>query len=378
MTEKEKLLSNLIEKSGKSKDELMVLIHDKVNELSGLVSEEGAIYIIANELGVRLEVEKPKKEVEFKKIKEITEPKVPISLIVKVLKKYDKVNFKTSAGSEGSVQSILAGDDTGITRITFWNDQTEILDNIVEGDFLKIINAYTRENTQNPERIDVHYGQYSDIEVNPEGVNFEVVDFKPNIDVVEKKISDLEPGDKNVKLEVTITDFDIPRFYVACPDCFKKVFQDEGISKCAEHGEVDSIKVPIVNLIVDDGSGTIPIVGFRDRAEKITNLNSDEIIALTEDIDKYRNFSNRIIGSRLVFIGNVTLNSMTGEVQVMVNNVDLLELKEGVDGEAILGDSENIKSGDLSSDMGESKKNSVDELVEEIEIEEVDLDDDLM
>lgn len=49
MTEKDKLLNDLVEKSGKDKEEIEKMISEKTNELSGLVSEEGAIYILANE-----------------------------------------------------------------------------------------------------------------------------------------------------------------------------------------------------------------------------------------------------------------------------------------------------------------------------------------
>lgn len=42
-------------KTNKSIDELRELVENKVKELSGLVRTEGAIYIVANELGVNME-----------------------------------------------------------------------------------------------------------------------------------------------------------------------------------------------------------------------------------------------------------------------------------------------------------------------------------
>jgi len=373
MTEKEKLLNNLIEKSDKSKEELEKLVSDKIDELSGLVSEEGAIYIIANEIGVRLESEKPKREVEFDKIEKITEAKIPISLVAKVIRKYDKVNFSSEKGGDGCVQSILVGDDTGIMRIVFWHEKTEVLENIHDGDILKIINAYTRENNQNPGRIEIHYGQYSDIEVNPEGVEIELKEFKQDVEFTDKKVSSLEDGDRNVLIEGLVTDFDIPRFYLACPECFKKVLQNEGEYECAEHNDVEAIKVPIVNLIIDDGSGSINVVGFRNRAEDLTKFSSAEIIGLTEDINKYRNFSKRIVGSKIKFGGNVVSNSMTGEVQVMANqilNVDLKDVDEIAE-ELVAESDSNKKSTSKKED-----KVDVDDL--DMDIEEIDIDDDML
>lgn len=382
MSEKDKLLENLAEKSGKSVEELETLVKGKIDELSGLVSEEGAIYIIANELGAKLESEKPKREVELKKIEEITEPKIPVSLVCKVIRKYNRVTFSSSSGSEGSVQSLLVGDESGITRIVFWNDKTELVENIHEGDIIKVINAYTRENNQNPDRIEVHYGPYSDIEVNPEGVEVKLAEFTPgNLEFTEKKISDLEEGDRNVKITAVVTDFEIPRFYFGCPECFKKVFQDEDVQKCAEHGEVTAMKVPIVNLVIDDGSGgVINVVGFRDRAENLTNSKSDDIIALTEDIEKYRDFSQKIIGSKLTLGGNIGLNNMTGEKQLLVNQVLGIESKsvDEIADDLVKEDSNNKKESQTQKgEKSEEKKPDSDDDLD-LDVEEIDIDDDLL
>lgn len=371
MTEKEKLLQNLIDKSGKSSEEIGTMISEKVNELSGLISDEGAIYIIANELGVRLDSERPKKDAELAKIIDITEPKTPVSFICKTIRKYDLVSFSTEKNPQGRVQSILVGDETGITRLVFWGEKTELLENIHDGDILKVLNAYTRENT-NQERIEVHYGQYSDIEVNPKGVSIELKAFVPQeIESKEKKINELEEGDINIKLSGIVTDFEIPRFYLGCPECFKKVFQDEGIYKCAEHEEVKALRIPIVNIVFDDGESTISLVGFRDRAENLTKLKDTEIIGLTEDIDKYRDFSKKIIGSKIQVVGNVGLNNMTGDKQFLVNQVLSVEFTtvEKVAEELVK----------------ETKSTKKKEVVEEIDIdddlddiEEIDIDDDLL
>lgn len=50
-----KLYKYLSSKTNKSIDELKELVANKVKELSGLVRTEGAIYVVANELGVNME-----------------------------------------------------------------------------------------------------------------------------------------------------------------------------------------------------------------------------------------------------------------------------------------------------------------------------------
>lgn len=392
MSEKEKLLKNLAEKSKKSEKELEKLIIDKINELSGLVSEEGAIYIIANELQIKLDADKTKKPqalAEFKKINQITEGKVPVSLVCRVIKKYDKATFSTKTGTEGSVQSLLVGDDTGVIRVVFWNDKTEMIEDVKEKDILKITNAYSRENP-NLERIELST-QYSELEINPKGVDVKLKEFVPTgIEFKSKKISELNEGDKNVKLNVIVTDFDIPRYYLACPECFKKIFLDEGVQKCAVHNEITATKIPIVNLIVDDGNNTIAIVGFRDRAENLTGAKADEIISLTQDIDKYRNFSRKIIGSKMDIAGNVSVSALTGDKQFLVSQVLGVEFKdvseivdelvsEGVASKTKVKKEEKKEPKTKTSETKIPKKEKV-ALEEEInlDIEEINFDDDLL
>ena len=48
------LVGKIAKQSGKPEEEVRKLISDKQTELSGLVSEEGAAYIVGRELGVSL------------------------------------------------------------------------------------------------------------------------------------------------------------------------------------------------------------------------------------------------------------------------------------------------------------------------------------
>ncbi len=215
----------------------------------------------------------------------------------------------------------------------------------------------------------VHYGQYSDIEVNPSGVSIELKEWKPQeVEATEKSISELEEGDRNIKLKAVVTDFEIPRFYMGCPECFKKVMQDDGSYKCGEHEEVKAQRIPIVNLVVDDGDKSISVVGFRDRAENITGLKSDEIIKLAEDIDKYRAYCKKVIGSKVELVGNVGANTMTGDKQVMANQILKIDFK----------DIEEIAK-DLINDDSSSKKEAKLEIDDDLaDIEEIEIDDELL
>ncbi len=111
---KEKIL-----RSGKlDSHELEEKIRHKINELSGLISEEGAAHIIANELGIEL----VRLGGEKLKIKEIYAGMRGISAVGKVVRKFDVREFQKGEGL-GKVCSLIFGDETGTIRVVFWNEQ---------------------------------------------------------------------------------------------------------------------------------------------------------------------------------------------------------------------------------------------------------------
>lgn len=135
-------------------------------------------------------------------------------------------------------------------------------------------------------------------------------------------------------------------------------------------------------------------------------MGTDEILGLSEDIDKYNDFSNRIIGSKLEVGGNVGLSSLTGDKQVLTNQVMNLEISDVDDiAEELVEESEEKedtkedkkeekpkeekeekteKKADKKEDKKESKKEEpesdpdIDAALDDMEVEEIDFDDDVL
>ncbi|MCH8520258.1 MAG: hypothetical protein LAT82_05895 [Nanoarchaeota archaeon] len=389
----DQLYQTLSSKSSQEIPYLKSLVEKKVKDLSGLVSEEGAIYIVANELGVKLE-SKPQgaasssSSQDYMKIEKINQPNVSLNVIAKVLKKYDLVEFTMKSGDKGKIQSVLVGDETGIIRVAFWGDKSELLKEVERDTILDIKNVYVRENTTTS-RMELHFSNYSDVVVNPQYVeDIEVKNVRPQS--TPKLIEEIELEDRNISIKATIVDIDIPRFYLGCPHTFKKVFVDEGKYISPEHGEVDPIKIPITNVVVNDSSGTMSIVAFRDRAEQLFSKSSEDIVKLAEDLESYREVSKNLVGSMIEVVGNVGENQMTGELQLIVNDVVFVKKSEEEIADMIEEDvkeektNESSNQEDLKKELEEdkNKKNgstaSVDSyLDDDLDIEEIDLDDDL-
>ena len=383
----DKLYETLSSKSSQEISYLKNLVEKKVKDLSGLVSEEGAIYIVANELGVKLEAKTqasvPSSQ-DYVKIEQINQPNVSLNLASKVLKKYDLVEFTMKSGDKGQIQSVLVGDETGIIRVAFWGDKAELLQEVERDTILDIKNVYVRENTTTS-RMELHFSQYSDLVVNPDYIqDIQVKNVRPQS--TPKLIEELELEDRNVSIKATIVDIDVPRFYLGCPHTFKKVFNDDGKYISPEHGEVDPIKIPITNVVVNDSSGTMSIVAFRDRAELLFSKSSEEIVKLAEDLESYREVSKNLVGSLVEVVGNVGENQMTGELQLIVNDVVFVNKTEGELADMVEKDSkdslqkEEKNSTEISQDLEENNKRKQEDdsfMDDDLDLEEIDLDDDL-
>src|SRR3989338_5087324 len=197
---KQKILS-----SGKlTLEELDQKLKAKINELSGLISEEGAAHIIANELGVEIVSTSQKKL----KIKEIYAGMRSVTTAGKVVRKFEVREFAKEDRS-GKVCSVVLGDETGTIRVVFWNDQADLLKEVSEGDVLLVKEGYVRENNNGRE---VHLGNQGSIEINPEGEKIAAVRESSSFE--RKKIEQLRDGDGGAEIVGTVVQVFYPRFFI--------------------------------------------------------------------------------------------------------------------------------------------------------------------
>ena len=161
-------LKEKIVRSGKcSIAELEERIKVKINELSGLISEEGAAHIIANELGIDLINVSGGKL----KIKEIYAGMKGITTLGKVVRKFELRQF-AKGEKTGQVRSLILGDETGTVRVVFWNDQVNLIEKVQDGDVLLLKDIYVKENNNDRE---IHVGERTQLQLNPEGETIELV-----------------------------------------------------------------------------------------------------------------------------------------------------------------------------------------------------------
>ena len=308
------MISKIAKKTELSEDEIIKMIQEKCNSLSGLISKEGAANIIANELGVKL----------FEpsgKIKDIYPGMRNAEFLGKVINIYEKKDFSRQDGSSGSVASFLVGDETGTTRVVCWNSQTDILDNLKVDDIVRIQNAFVRENRGFKE---VHLNDRSKVIINPKG---ETVDAVKRSSVERKQIKDLKEDERAEILATVVQVFD-PRFFEVCPDCGSRLKEEGGAFSCAKHGTVNPDFNFVLNAILDDGSDTIRGVFFREQAEQFLGKNNEEVKAFRSVPEAFDPIKVELLGEQFKITGRVKKNVFFERLEFVAQNVQKADAKE--------------------------------------------------
>jgi len=317
-------ISQVIEKiqqeTGLSFDEVKGQIAAKVTKLEGLVSEEGAAYIVASELGVQLF-----KNVDSKgpiKIKDLIAGMRSVEVLGKVTRIYAPKQFKTKDKREGEVGSIVIADETGTVRAVLWDKKTSLLKEgkITNGTIVKIKDAQVKQN--NLGNKELHVGSKSMLIADPKGIS---IALRPAISAKKIVIRDAKAGE-SVSMLATVVQVFPPKFYPTCPKCGKKVTVAPEGAICSEHKIVTPVQAMILNFVLDDGTDTLRSVAFKQTAENLCGMSSSEIqeiIAkdgpeiLQEKIDAF------LLGRTVQIEGNIKQNVNFDRIEFAVSNVNL-------------------------------------------------------
>ena len=109
----ETIISKIREKTGLTEEEIDNKITEKLKQLYGLISKEGAAHIVANELGIKL-FESVSGRLE---IKNIMPGMRNVETVGKVMQIFEAKGFITENRS-GKVGSFILGDETGTVLLT--------------------------------------------------------------------------------------------------------------------------------------------------------------------------------------------------------------------------------------------------------------------
>ena len=311
----EKVKEKLVESGKISLEDLDSKIQEKINELSGLISEEGAAHIIANELGVVVIPEAPAAGARVK-IGEIQAGMNNLEVFAKVATIWEKREFSKNNYS-GKVQSMLVADETGRTRFTLWNDQVDIFEGTKEGDAILIKGIYVKENNN---RVEMHLGKGGSFEVNPEGEEG-LADVKVGGGFERKDLISLQGGEENVEVLGTIVQVFDPRFFQVHPETGRRIRDDDdsGVEPALSY---------VMNLIIDDGSSNIRCVFWKPQVNTLLEVEESAMAEFEQDLSLFEDKKTDLLGEQFVVRGRVKNNEMFDRLEFVVSAVKKADASE--------------------------------------------------
>jgi replication factor A1 len=320
----EEILAEIEKSSGLSREELMKKIEEKRQEFSDMLTEEGAAYLVANELGLNL-LEKRRHQLE---IKNIVPGMKNVNFIGRVFNITPIINFQRQDGSAGKVVNIFVGDETGFVRVPLWNDQVKIVEDgeLKLGDAIQLTNGMSKEGMYG---IEVSIGKYGFLNK----IEFEDI---PTLEQLKKKhlspqverakIKDLSPGRAEIVATVVHV-FKGKLFFDVCPECANTLIKKDQKLVCPQHGEVLPSKALLITTIIDDGTANIRAVFFRDQAEKILQLSARELEEIEEE-KRYEIVKEKLLGRELQLMGRVKKNIVFDRIEFIVAEAKDLNVVE--------------------------------------------------
>jgi hypothetical protein len=192
--------------------------------------------------------------------------------------------YKTKDGRDGTVATVIIGDDQNQSRLVLWGRHSKLAEKIGRGARLRVINAYVKEGMRG---IEIHVNKRTRINVEEEGLT---IPMKPIADLVEGMFVKTRGSVRKILREAS---------FRSCQQCGHK--GDE----CPEHGPTQ--EVPVINCLLDDGWSEIRGVFFGEKAN-----------AVIPGIERY-------------FVGKTNMNDFTGRLEITVHRMEEVSPREEVE-----------------------------------------------
>lgn len=322
----EEIVETIIEESELDKEEIEEEVEEKMEEFSGLVSEEGALHLVAKEHGIDLS-EAAENDL---KIENMVPEMRNVKIKARVTNVLEPNTFERDDGDEGKVQNVILGDDTGTIRLTLWDEQTEIAEKVGEGDAIKIASAYTVEDNRG--NAELRLGDEAQVKMADEDEVPEVETSGETSTTTEAIIREVRSENASYRIKgMLVNVYTSNPFYNRCPECGNSVKEDEsGNYQCQDHGEVEEPdKALAVSAVIDDGTGNIRVVFFREQARKM--LEVDEEIEEEGSVNKVEKAAGKVIGKQLEIEGRARYNDYFGTLELLANEIREVEPEEEIE-----------------------------------------------
>lgn len=304
MANLEEIVAILQKQAKMTAEQVNALIEDKSIEFSGMITKEAAAHLVARDLDITL----PMGESNKLQVKNLVPGMRNVNIVGRVFKVSPINEFQKKNGEKGRVANVFISDGTGYTRVPLWNDQVKIVEDelIKVGDAVQIFGGLSKENMYGEVEISVgKFGGLRKLDDEYAAPSMESIGRSYFSEGGQVRIAELVPGSFDVRGTVV--------------NVFKGNFLFD-----SDSGE----KAMVISCLVDDGTGDIRTVMFRETAERISDLSPAELEAMEPEArqDLVR---RRIVGKELVFSGRVKKNKFFDSLELVAESFkDLNPLEE--------------------------------------------------
>lgn len=315
----EDIIEKIVEETELDREETEEKVEAKMDEFEGLVSEEGAVHLVAKEHGVNVGQEMS----EDLKIENIVPDMRKVNFKARVVNISDMNTFERDDEEEdGRVQNVVLGDDTGTIRMTLWDEQTDIADKISEGDPIEITGAYTMEDDRG--NAEIRLGDSAKVAMADEEDVPEVE--TGGAETEEASIREVNSENSSYKISgMLMAVYTNNPFYRVDPETGDTVRENDEGEYETDDGEV--VENPGHRLalsgVLDDGTGNIRVVFFGEQARKVLEI--DEETEKEGDIETVEEAGEEAVGKELEVEGRTRYNDYFGRIELLANSLEQIE-----------------------------------------------------
>ncbi|MEW6295620.1 MAG: DUF2240 family protein [Candidatus Diapherotrites archaeon] len=247
---KQSLVERIVSSTRKSENEVIELIEKKKEKFSGLLSDEGAAFIVAKELGLQVGV--PSFSPEKLRVSELETGMSNFELVVRVLNVFCPREF-TKDSRKGFMCNLLVADDSGSIRLTLWHDFVKKLEelNIKRNSALRLKGCYVTEFNNFKQ---LNLGSNGSIELVQEK---ELKEGLPEEKHLHLKVSELKEGLNEVDVIARIT----------------KIFPAKSFDSNERQGNLTAFEL-------GDDSGIVRAVAWNELAKELGKFAAGDIVRI--------------------------------------------------------------------------------------------------
>jgi ssDNA-binding replication factor A large subunit len=256
------------------------LIEEKLRTSKGFLTEEGAAFLIAQELGVKvMETEPARFEMN---LGSLVENLKDISVMVRLISLYGCREFIRKDGKKGKILRATIADNTGIADLVVWDDRAETF-KAQPNQLLRISHGYTRRGLSG--RLEIHVGDRGEVQVLQKEEPLKEGSISPPLF---RDIASLKAHENSINLRGEILDL----------------------------SSVSTFKRP-------EGQGKVVEARIRDKTGVVT------LILWNEKVDLYANNLRR--GATIRIYDARTKAGLDGKIEVHLNGRSRIEIEESAE-----------------------------------------------